>query len=169
MLRFFCLWDDRAALYGEATFVLHYTWRTIPWRCWRFRAQQPRRSVPVFRRSRPNKKLEVDALGPTKSYTYYTHKDLRVGNTVNVYGREFPSTTRIISPRRGISSEEYSEADFPGGRGGGGAAHPAERGASYNGLALADSLQNCVALIPKRAPQLRQADELHQHWPSLPG
>ena len=156
VLRFFCLWDDRAALYGERRpFVLHYYLADDSVEV--LEVSEPnsgRDPFPVFLRRQPlpNKKLEVDALGPTKSYTYYTYKDLRVGNTVNVYGREFLiHDADNFTKAWYIQNEGYSEADFP----------PVDVEEEelpipqnavppYNGFGgLADSLQNCVALIPK--------------------
>ena len=45
---------------------------------------------PVFcrRGPMPNKPIEVDALGPTKTYSYYCMEDFMVGRTVNIYGRD---------------------------------------------------------------------------------
>ena len=150
------MWDDRAALYGERRpFVLHYYLADDSVEV--LEVSEPnsgRDPFPVFLRRQPlpNKKLEVDALGPTKSYTYYTHKDLRVGNTVNVYGRGFLiHDADNFTKAWYIQNEGYSEADFP----------PVDVEEEelpipqnavppYNGFGgLADSLQNCVALIPK--------------------
>ena len=91
VLRFFCVWDDRGALYGEKRpFVLHYYLADDSVEV--LEVAEPnsgRDPFPVFLRRQPlpNKKLEVDALGPTKSYTYYTHKDCASGTRQRVRAR----------------------------------------------------------------------------------
>ena len=157
VLRFFCLWDDRSALYGDRRpFVLHYYLADDSVEV--LEVAEPnsgRDPFPVFLRRQPlpNKKLEVDALGPTKTYTYYTHKDLRVGATVDVYNRRFlihdadAFTKRWYVENEGYDLEkdfpvvDVEEAQLP---------IPQNAVPPYNGFGgMADSLQNCVALIPK--------------------
>jgi hypothetical protein len=109
---------------------------------------------PVFLRRGPlpNQKLEVDALGPTKTYTHYSYTDLRVGGRVKVYNRNFlihdadDFTKAWYQQNMG-----YGEAEFPTV-----AIHeelmpiPQMALPPYNGFGgHADSLQNCIALIPK--------------------
>ena len=158
VLRFFCVWDDRGALYGEKRpFVLHYYLADDSVEV--LEVAEPnggRDPFPVFLRRQPlpNEKMAAEAApGAARSTSNVTHLDLRLGGTVNVYGREFlihdadAFTKRWYVENEGFDMTE----DFP-------EVHVHEPSAPipqnavppYNGFGgLADSLQNCVALIPK--------------------
>ena len=113
----FLLLVGRSALYGESgdRSCCTITWRTIPWRCWRFQPNSGGDPFPVFLTVQPQlQEARGGRVGSRKSYTYYTHKDLRVGNTVNVYGRGFLiHDADNFTKAWYIQNEGYSEADFP--------------------------------------------------------
>ncbi|ACO64543.1 protofilament ribbon protein of flagellar microtubules [Micromonas commoda] len=156
VLRFFAVWDDRGALYGEKRpFVVHYYLADDSVEV--LEVSEPnsgRDPFPVFLRRQPlpNKPLEVDALGPTKSTTTYTHKDFVVGQYVKVYNRDFylydadNFTKAWYIENEGMSAADFPEIDveekpLP---------IPQNAVPPYNGFGgLEDSLQNCIALIPK--------------------
>jgi hypothetical protein len=157
VLRFFCVWDDRGALYGEKRpFVLHYYLADDSVEV--LEVAEPnggRDPFPVFlkRQPLPFTKHEVVLGGSRKTGTYVTHLDLRVGRTVNVYGRDFlihdvdAFTKRWYVQNEGFDPDE----DFPEIE-----IHepqppiPQNAVPPYNGFGgFADSLQNCASLIPK--------------------
>ena len=156
VLRFFCVWDDREALFGEnRPFVLHYYLSDDTVEV--LEVAEPNSGsdpFPVFLRRGPlpNQKLEVDALGPTKTFSYYTFEDLKVGGHVRVYNRDFYiHDADNFTKAWYITNAGRTEADFP----------PISVEEEqmpipqmavppYNGFGgHADSLQNCIALIPK--------------------
>jgi len=156
VLRFFCVWDDREALYGDRRpYVIHYYLSNDTMEV--LEVNEPnsgRDPFPVFLRRGPlpNQKLEVDALGPTKTYSCYTFHDLRVGGHIKVYNRNFLiHDADNFTKAWYITQQGYSETDFP----------PLSIEEDkmpipqmalppYNGFGgHADSLQNCIALIPK--------------------
>ena len=156
VLRFFAVWDDRGALYGEKRpFVVHYYLADDSVEV--LEVSEPnsgRDPFPVFLRRQPlpNKPLEVDALGPTKSTTTYTHKDFLVGQYIKVYNRDFylydadNFTKAWYVQNEGMSAADFPEIDIEE------KALPIPQNAvpPYNGFGgLDDSLQNCIALIPK--------------------
>ena len=158
VLRFFCVWDDRAALCGERRpYVLHYFLADDTVEI--LEVNEPnsgRDPFPVFvkRGPLPNQKVEVDALGPTKSYTHYTAKDLGIGKYVMVYNREFfvhdadDFTRAYYIENLGASEEDMLAIDIT--------EHPDPipqmELPPYNGFGLEhDTIQNCISLIPKAA------------------
>ena len=157
VLRFFCVWDDRGALYGEKRpFVLHYYLADDSVEV--LEVAEPnggRDPFPVFLRRQPlpNRKLSADPTAQTKSDSYVTHLDLRIGGTVHVFGREFfihdadAFTKKWYVDNEGFDPVEdfpLVDVDEPS------APIPQNAVPPYNGFGgLADSLQNCVALIPK--------------------
>jgi hypothetical protein len=171
VLRFFCVWDDRDALYGDRRpYVVHYYLSDDTVEV--LEVNEPnsgRDPFPVFvrRGPLPNQKLEVDALGPTKSYTHYMYTDLKVGGYIKVYNRDF-----LIHDADNFTKAWYcenmgmTEADFP----------PIQIEEEqmpipqmalppYNGFGShADSMQNCIALIPKpvRADFNKQMNYAHK-------
>ena len=156
VLRFFCVWDDREALYGDRRpYVMHYYLSDDTMEV--LEVNEPnsgRDPFPVFLRRGPlpNQKLEVDALGPTKTYTHYTYADLKVGGHIKVYNRDFlihaadNFTKAWYVENMGCSEADFepltiNEAEMP---------IPQMALPPYNGFGgHADSLQNCIALIPK--------------------
>ena len=157
VLRFFCVWDDRGALYGEKRpFVLHYYLADDSVEV--LEVAEPnggRDPFPVFLRRQPlpNRKLSADPTAIAKSDSYVTHLDLRIGGTVHVYGREFfihdadAFTKKWYVDNEGFDPvEDFPEVDVDEPS----APIPQNAVPPYNGFGgLADSLQNCVALIPK--------------------
>ena len=157
VLRFFCVWDDRGALYGEKRpFVLHYYLADDSVEV--LEVAEPnggRDPFPVFLRRQPlpNEKLSADPTAPTEAKSYVTHLDLRLGGTVNVYGRDFlihdadAFTKRWYVENEGFDPVgDFPEVDVHEPS----APIPQNAVPPYNGFGgLADSLQNCVALIPK--------------------
>ena len=118
VLRFFAVWDDRGALYGEKRpFVVHYYLADDSVEV--LEVSEPnsgRDPFPVFLRRQPlpNKPLEVDALGPTKSTTTYTHKDFLVGQYIKVYNRDFYLyDADNFTKAWYVQNEGMSAADFP--------------------------------------------------------
>lgn len=158
VLRFFCLWDDRDSLYGDRRpYVLHYFLADDTVEV--LEVNEPnngRDPFPVFcrRGPMPNKPIEVDALGPTKTYSYYCMEDFMVGRTVNIYGRDMfihdcdEFTKRYLSQVCGVPMDyltgvEVGEAMVP---------LPQMQLPPHNGFgSTADSAQNCISLIPKPA------------------
>ena len=157
VLRFFCVWDDRGALYGEKRpFVLHYYLADDSVEV--LEVAEPncgRDPFPVFlkRQPLPDEKLSADPTAPTGPKSYVTHLDLRLGGTVNVYGRAFlihdadAFTKRWYVENEGFDPiGDFPEVDVQEPP----APIPQNAMPPYNGFGgLADSLQNCVALIPK--------------------
>mmetsp|Transcript_21438 Transcript_21438/g.29789 ORF Transcript_21438/g.29789 Transcript_21438/m.29789 type:complete len:621 (-) Transcript_21438:127-1989(-) len=156
VLRFFCLWDDRDALYGDRRpYVLHYflcddTVEILE-------VNEPnsgRDPFPVFlkRGPLPNKPIEVDALGPTKTYTYYTAADFMVGSHIVIYGRNMfihdcdEFTRQHLAQAYGydqldMSRINVSEPEDP---------LPQMELPPHNGFgSMLDTTQNCTSLIPK--------------------
>ena len=158
VLRFFCVWDDRASLCGERRpYVLHFFLSDDTAEI--LEVNEPnsgRDPFPKFVKRAPlsNTRVESDALGPTKSYTHYTAKDLMVGRTITVYNREFfihdcdDFTRQYYIEQLGVSEEELSPIDIT--------EHPDPipqmELPPYNGFgSQLDTIQNCVSLIPKPA------------------
>ena len=156
VLRFFCVWDDRGALYGEKRpFVLHYYLADDSVEV--LEVAEPnggRDPFPVFLRRQPlpAQKVEVK-LGGVGKLDYVNHLDLRIGSTINVFGRDFllhdadMFTKEWYVHNEGYTYEEHfpqvevNEPPLP---------IPQNAVPPYNGFGgMADSLQNCVALIPK--------------------
>jgi hypothetical protein len=145
------------ALYGEKRpFVLHYYLADDSVEV--LEVAEPnggRDPFPVFLRRQPlpNRKLSADPTAQTKSDSYVTHLDLRIGGTVHVFGREFfihdadAFTKKWYVDNEGFDPVEdfpLVDVDEPS------APIPQNAVPPYNGFGgLADSLQNCVALIPK--------------------
>jgi len=156
VLRFFCVWDDRNALYGDRRpYVLHYFLADDTVEI--LEVNEPnsgRDPFPVMlkRSPLPNTKLEVDALGPTKRYTHYTFVDLKIGNHLKVYNRNF-----LIHNCDDFTKAWYmancgaDESDFPDVN----IYEPPEpipqmELPPYNGFGTPlDTVQNCISLIPK--------------------
>ncbi|KAK3248003.1 hypothetical protein CYMTET_42513 [Cymbomonas tetramitiformis] len=154
VLRFFCLWDDRNSLYGDRRpYVLHYFLADDTVEI--LEVNEPnsgRDPFPVMlkRGPLPNKPVEVDALGPTKSYTHFTAVDFKVGQTINVYGREMfihdcdDFTRAYCAQNLGFKDTrpvDITETDVP---------IPQMELPPYNGFGSAnDTVQNCISLIPK--------------------
>mmetsp|Transcript_14043 Transcript_14043/g.30012 ORF Transcript_14043/g.30012 Transcript_14043/m.30012 type:complete len:586 (-) Transcript_14043:836-2593(-) len=158
VLRFFCLWDDREALYGDRRpYVIHYFLADDTVEV--LEVNEPnngRDPFPVFcrRGPMPNKPIEVDALGPTKTYTYYIMDDFMVGKTINIYGRDMfihdcdHFTRRYLNqvigyPLEALAPLDVAEPNIP---------LPQMQLPPHNGFgSTTDSAQNCISLIPKPA------------------
>jgi hypothetical protein len=97
----------------------------------------------------PNQKLEVDALGPTKSYTHYTWKDFKVGGTLNVLSRTFlihgcDEFTAGWYDANGCDIGTPPDIKEPY------KLIPKMEMPPYNGFGSnLDTMQNCISLIPK--------------------
>jgi len=156
VLRFFCVWDDRNSLYGDRRpYVLHYFLADDTVEILEVNeANNGRDPFPMMlkRGKLPNQPLEVDALGPTKSYTHYTYNDLRVGGSISVLNRHFlihdcdDFTRNWYIENLGYSEEDFTPVDI---------VEPPEpavelRLPAYNGFgSRLDTVQNCISLIPK--------------------
>jgi len=156
VLRFFCVWDDRTALYGDRRpYVLHYFLADDTVEI--LEVNEPnsgRDPFPVMlkRGPLPNQKLEVDALGPTKTYTHYTYMDLKIGGQLKVYNRNFlihncdNFTKAWYVANCGMAPTDFPDVDIY---------EPPEpipqmELPPYNGFGSPlDTVQNCISLIPK--------------------
>mmetsp|Transcript_336 Transcript_336/g.352 ORF Transcript_336/g.352 Transcript_336/m.352 type:complete len:610 (-) Transcript_336:425-2254(-) len=156
VLRFFCVWDDRSSLYGDRRpYVLHYFLADDTVEI--LEVNEPnagRDPFPVMlkRAPLPDKPVEVDALGPTKTHSYFTAKDFKVGSHINVYGREFfihdcdDFTREYCATKLGYSQPDLQatnirEPEEP---------IPQMELPPYNGFgSQIDTVQNCISLIPK--------------------
>jgi len=156
VLRFFCVWDDRGALYGDRRpYVLHYFLADDTVEI--LEVNEPnsgRDPFPVMlkRAELPNQKVEVDALGPTKTYSHYTYLDIKVGGRLKVYNRDFlihncdNFTKAWYVENCGMSPSDFPDVDIfepP-------APIPQMELPPYNGFGTPlDTVQNCTSLIPK--------------------
>jgi hypothetical protein len=156
VLRFFALWDDRDALYGDRRpYVIHYFLADDTVEI--LEVNEPnsgRDPFPVFlkRGPLPDCPIEVDALGPTKKYTHYTVESFKVGSYVNVFGREMfihdcddftrDYTTRVLGYSVDhMTKVNVKEPEEP---------LPQMELPPHNGFgSMLDSAQNCTQLIPK--------------------
>jgi len=150
------VWDDRKSLYGDRRpYVLHYFLADDTVEI--LEVNEPnsgRDPFPVMlkRGPLPNQPLEVDALGPTKSYSHYTFEDLKVGSILKVFNRDFlihdadEFTKAWYMEYMGCSEADFApvdviEAPDP---------IPQMELPPYNGFGSPlDTIQNCVSLIPK--------------------
>jgi len=156
VLRFFCVWDDRNSLYGDRRpYVLHYFLADDTVEI--LEVNEPnsgRDPFPVMlkRGPLPNQPLEVDALGPTKRYTHYTYKDLKVGTILKVFNRDFlihdcdEFTKKWYVENMGYGDEDFTPVDVAEEP----EPIPQMELPPYNGFgARPDTIQNCISLIPK--------------------
>ncbi|KAK9831357.1 hypothetical protein WJX81_005284 [Elliptochloris bilobata] len=154
VLRFYCVWDDRSALYGDRR----------PYRLHAFPdggieiletrdANSGRDPFPVFlRRALLPKNPATAAGGVLERSACYGPSDLRMGATVSVYGRDFlivdcdDFTRKWLLEDQGCTAAEAAPLDvtehIP---------QPAPRPLPpYNGFgSLEDSAQSCRSLIPQ--------------------
>ncbi len=92
VLRFFAVWDDRGAMYGEKRpFVVHYYLADDSVEV--LEVAEPnggRDPFPVFLKRQPlpvtRQSARLGGVGKTQNLS---HLDLRIGTTINVHGREF--------------------------------------------------------------------------------
>ncbi|XP_056151069.1 EF-hand domain-containing protein 1 [Lampris incognitus] len=164
VLRFFALWDDSDSLYGETrpvTIKYHLVDDTVEIR----EVHEPnsgRDPFPVLMRRQKLPKTFKSAgepfpkcvleVSPKEVQEYYSPKDFRVGETVELMGRRFllhdfddftKSYFQKNHPDIEIKSMERPKkvSTFQGG---------SKEFPPYNGFgSLEDSLQNCLSLNPK--------------------
>jgi len=153
VLRFYCVWDDRSRLYGDRRpYVMHYFLADDTIEILEVNeTNNGHDPFPVMLRRNPlpNQKLEVDALGPTKSYTHYTWKDFKVGETLNVLSRTFlihgcDEFTAGWYDANGCDIGTPPDIKEPY------KLIPKMEMPPYNGFGSnLDTMQNCISLIPK--------------------
>jgi len=158
VLRFFALWDDRASLCGDRRpFVINFYLADDTVEVLEVNGPNCGRDpFPVFckRGPLPNRPIEVDALGPTKTYTTYTVESFKIGQYVSIFGRPMyihdcdAFTREYCIKSLGYTTEECAkvnvqEPEVP---------LPVNPIPPWNGYgSLRDSEQNCTMLIPKAA------------------
>jgi len=157
VLRFYCLWDNRSDLYGDRRpYVLHYYLADDTVDILEINERNSGRDpFPVFLRRAPLPKgIERSTVvsGKASRTQYYRPTDLRLGATINVLGRalllhdcdEF--TRAWYKDHMGYSDADLEAVDVAEPI----VPLPKPAVAPYNGYGtLEDSLQNCLALLPK--------------------
>ncbi|KAJ3352755.1 EF-hand domain-containing protein 1 [Entophlyctis luteolus] len=156
VLRFFCIWDDRDSMFGEAReFVIHYY---LVDDCVEVReVQKPnngRDPFPILlRRQRlPKSFSDLSDVNDTSKYTW---RDFRIGGVINVLGRSFlirdcdDYTKRFYEENAHVPSnsmqslplEKYISSGLPA---------PEQEIPPYNGYgSVEDSLGSCKYLVLK--------------------
>lgn len=163
VLRFYCLWQDNS-LYGESRpYVVNYYLATDGVEVLEVAtANSGRDPFPsLLKKGKLPKRVEIDKLNLTED-DYYSLKDFRVGNTLNVYGRVFSIyacdefTKAYLMQFCGCGEE-----DFPAF-----AVESNQKSASkvqippHNGYGNEeDSMQNVLHLIPKPPKKEIKSDE----------
>lgn len=155
VLRFFCLFDDRDSLYGERRpYILHYFLADDTIEVLEVNETNSGRDpVPTFlKRMRvPRETPKADALGPTKTEDHITYRDLSVGGTINILGREFlihncdQFTQNWYMRNLGYTEDDFKLLDIyePAPE------IPQNELPPYNGVgSYEDSLQNCISVVP---------------------
>jgi len=106
----------------------------------------------VGRGTEIHRPIEVDALGPTKTYSYFTIESFRVGTYINIYGRNMfihdcDAFTRDYCNRvLGYSQGDTNKINIAEPE----EALPQMELPPHNGFgSMLDSQQNCTSLIPK--------------------
>ena len=155
VLRFYCLWDDRGALFGDKLpYTVHYYLADDTVEI--LEVNEPnsgRDPFPVFlkRAKLPNQAVEIDALGPTRKWSYYKWTDFQIGACITVYGRTF-----LIHDADEFTKNFYVKNKIPMGETIDVEEEPVPlpqmEVPPYNGFgSREDSLQNCTNLITKPA------------------
>jgi len=157
VLRFYCLWDNRADLYGDRRpYVLHYYLADDTVDILEINERNSGRDpFPVFLRRAPLPKgLDRGTVvtGKTSRTDFYRPTDLRIGASVPVLGRSLllhdcdAFTRDWYAKNLGYSEEDLAALDVAEPI----VPLPKPAVAPYNGYGtLEDSLQNCMALLPK--------------------
>lgn len=158
VLRFWCIWDDRQSMYGDRRpYVLHYFLEDDTVEILEINENNSGRDpFPVFLRRAPLPKVVVrNTTMVTAKYRKqdcYSPTDFRMGAYINVLNRDFmihdaDTFTKVwYKDNLGFNDEELSQVELRE------PVDPLPRPAvpPFNGYGtLEDSLQNCLALVPK--------------------
>ena len=162
VLRFFCAWDDRANGGVVSRYVLNYflgdgTVEVLEEQS-RNAGRDPFPKMLARSRLPAHGAFDVGVPGEGRlgagSPAHVSHRDLRVGGTVGVYGRTLTIhdcddfTSAFYVKEEGRTIAEMAPRPFVES-----APRPTPTIPPHNGFGSeADSLANCVSLVPKRAP-----------------
>lgn len=162
VLRFFCAWDDRANGGVVSRYVLNYFLGDGTVEVLEEQSKNAGRDPfpKMLARSRLPARGAFDVGVPGEgrlgagSLAHVSHRDLRVGGTVGVYGRTLTIhdcddfTRAFYVKEEGRTIAEMAPRPFVES-----APRPTPTIPPHNGFGSeADSLANCVSLVPKRAP-----------------
>uniref|UniRef100_A0A7S0S6H3 EF-hand domain-containing protein n=1 Tax=Chlamydomonas leiostraca TaxID=1034604 RepID=A0A7S0S6H3_9CHLO len=158
VLRFWCIWDDRQSMYGDRRpYVLHYFLEDDTVEILEINENNSGRDpFPVFMRRSPLPKT-AQRTGYTTGPKYkknecYAPVDFRMGSYINVLGRDFllhdadTFTKDWYKENLGFNDDDLAAVDVKEPS----SSLPRPALPPYNGYGtLEDSLQNCLALVPK--------------------
>ncbi|GAQ78061.1 hypothetical protein KFL_000070310 [Klebsormidium nitens] len=159
VLRFFCVWDDRGSVYGERRpYILHYYLADDTIEIQEVKDRNSGRDpFPLLlRRGKlprdvPQATLGRDAAAEDAS-KFYHESDLRIGSYIRVFNRDMllhdcdDFTRNYYQTKWGMPAEYLEPVDVQEPM----LAVPQNMIPPHNGIGSElDSLQNCIALIPK--------------------
>jgi hypothetical protein len=159
VLRFYCVWDDRAKSGDRRTFCLQFFLIDDTVAITEIKgAQQGGLSSTLLHRCRlPFHDEDAGARGPTHGdFDYVTAHDLKIGGFVRVYKRDFflydcDSFTKswyVSKHPTEFTEEDFTPIDVSEPE----ETLPKNKIPEHTGLAIGseeDSLQNCISLVPK--------------------
>eukprot|EP00899_Mesostigma_viride_P022957 jgi/Mesvir1/3846/Mv19812-RA.1 len=154
VLRFFCLWDDRDALYGlRRPYVLHYFLADDTVEVLEINEPNSGRDpYPMFLKRGPLPKAGGVRPPGVKNVDKVTDADLMVGQYVTVFGRSFfihdcdDFTREHYIQKFGFTREDMMPIDVSEEA----PALPQAAVPPHNGFgSREDTLQNCISLVPK--------------------
>eukprot|EP01018_Ginkgo_biloba_P008716 Gb_07640 [translate_table: standard] len=161
VLRFFAVWDDRSSVYGDRRpYVLHYFLADDTIEVLEINERNSgRHAFPMLlRRGRLPREIPSDLMGKNlgsnalPKTAYYKDTDLLVGSYVRVYNRDLllhdcdEFTRNYYKTKYGVADDMLEPVEVQEPQ----PVLPRMEMPPHNGFGTdADSLQNCISLIPK--------------------